>query len=70
MKSTVLQTRDFCKPEICLYVNSFFASGDCRLLITIANSLDQDQDRHNVGPDLDPNCLILIAFLKDFFVKS
>ena len=23
------------------------------------NSLDSDQDRHFVGPDLDPNCLIL-----------
>ena len=27
------------------------------LLITIANSLDPDQARQNVGPDLDPNCL-------------
>ena len=27
------------------------------LLITFANSLDPDQARHNVGPDLDPNCL-------------
>ena len=23
----------------------------------MANSLDQDQARHFVGPDLDPNCL-------------
>ena len=30
-----------------------------RLLITFANSLDPDQARHNVGPDLDPNCLTL-----------
>ena len=29
------------------------------LLITFANSLDPDQDRQNVGPDLDPNCLTL-----------
>ena len=28
-----------------------------RLLITFANSLDPDQDRQNVGPDLDPNRL-------------
>ena len=35
-----------------------FASGDfCRLLIIFANSSDLDQDRHNVGPDLGPNCL-------------
>ena len=29
------------------------------LLITFANSLDPDQARQNVGPDLDPNCLTL-----------
>ena len=27
------------------------------LLITIANSLDPDQARQNVRPDLDPSCL-------------
>ena len=31
----------------------------CRLLITFANSLDLDQARQNVRPDLDPNCLTL-----------
>ena len=40
--------------------NPFLASGDfCRLLIIFANSLDPDQDRQNVGPDLDLNCLTL-----------
>ena len=40
--------------------NSFSTSGDfCRLLITFANSLDPVQARQNVGPDLDPNCLVL-----------
>ena len=30
------------------------ASGDfCRLLITFANNFDPDQDRQNVGPNLD-----------------
>ena len=29
----------------------------CYLLITYANSLELDQDRQNVGPDLDPNSL-------------
>ena len=29
----------------------------CCLLITFANSSDPDENRHNVGPDLDPNCL-------------
>ena len=40
--------------------NSLFASSDFySLLITFANSVDQDQDRQNVGPDLDPNRLTL-----------
>ena len=42
----------------------------CHLLITFANSLDPDQDRKNVSPDLDPNRLTLIVFLKEFFLKS
>ena len=25
--------------------------------IWVSNNLDLDQDRHSVGPDLDPNCL-------------
>ena len=29
----------------------------CRLLMTFANSLDPDQVRRNVSPDLDPNHL-------------
>ena len=40
--------------------SSFPSSGDCcRMLISFANSLDPDQARQNVGPDLDPNCLTL-----------
>ena len=38
----------------------------CRPLITFANSMDPDQARQNVGPDLDPNCLTLMVFRKDF----
>ena len=34
-------------------------AGCCGLLITFANSLYPDQDRQNVSPDLDPNCLTL-----------
>ena len=42
----------------CSVFNSMPASGDfCHLLITFANSLDPDQARQNVWPDLDPNCL-------------
>ena len=43
--------------------NPFSASGDPLLLATyylliiLANSLDPDQTRQNVGPDLDSNCL-------------
>ena len=40
--------------------NSSPANGDfCHLLITFANSLDPDQARQKVRPDLDPNGLIL-----------
>ena len=46
------------------------ASGNfCGLLITFANSLDPDQALQNVGPDLDPNSLTQMVFLKDFFEK-
>ena len=34
----------------------------CRLLITITNSLDPDQARQNVGPELDPGCLPLSGY--------
>ena len=37
--------------------------------MTFANSFDPVQARHNVGPDLDPNCLTLTVFLKEFFEK-
>ena len=48
--------------------NSFLASGNlCCLLITFANSLDPDQDRQNIGPDLDPNRLTLIYSVPEYF---
>ena len=35
-----------------------------------ANSLDPDQDRQNVGPDMDSNCSTLMVYsLKNFFKK-
>ena len=47
-----------------------FASGDfCFLLIIFANSLDPDQGRQNVGPDLVSNLLTLI-FLEEIFLKK
>ena len=39
-------------------------------LITFANSLDPDQARQNVLPDLGPSCLTLIVFLKEFLKKK
>ena len=43
--------------EFC-YLLTLLASGHvCSLLIAFANSLDPDQDRQNVGPDLDSNRL-------------
>ena len=42
----------------------------CRLLITLANNFDPDQDQQNVGPDLGPNRLTLMkVFLKYCFEK-
>ena len=47
-------------PKGAPYLYSFLASGNfCSLLITFANSLDPNQDRHNVNADLDPKHLLL-----------
>ena len=57
--------------SILIKVNSFPACQ--RQLLSSAddlknvNSLDPDQVRQNVGPDLDPNHLTLIVFLKEYF---
>ena len=53
-------------------LDSFLASGDfCRLLITFANSLDPDQDRQNVGPDLNKKTFDTLMLLpKEYFEKS
>ena len=39
------------------------------LLITFANSLKPDQAQQYVRPDLDPNCMTLMVFLKELFYK-
>ena len=41
----------------------------CLLLMSFANSWDPDQDRQNVGLDLDPTLDTLIVLLKEFFEK-
>ena len=42
-----------------LFVSIFLLMVTSFLLITFANSLNQDQKRQNVGPDLDPKRLTL-----------
>ena len=41
----------------------------CGLLKTFANSLELDQDRQNIDPDLDPSCFTTIVLMKDFWKK-
>ena len=40
------------------------------MLMTFSNNLDSDQARQIVGPDLDPNCLTLMAFTVENFFYS
>ena len=42
----------------------------CHLLLTFENRLAPNQAWQNVRPDMDPNCLTLIVFLKEFFNKN
>ena len=39
------------------FSKSTFSKNSFRNTIRVSNSLDQDQVRHFVGPDLGPNCL-------------
>ena len=41
--------------KIIFFLNSF------KNTIRVSNSLDPDQDRHSVGPDLDPNFLHVLS---------
>ena len=45
----------FCR--LLIFSKSIFLKNYFRNTIRVSNSLDSDQDRHSVGPDLDPNCL-------------
>ena len=43
---------------VCLhFLKLSFSKNSFRNTIRVLNSLDPDQDRHFVGPDLDQNCL-------------
>ena len=39
-------------------------------VVTFANSLNPDQDRQNVGPDLHPNHLPLLWYFRNNFLKK
>ena len=39
------------------FLKSTFQKQSFRNTIRVSNSLDPEQDRHSVGPDLGPNCL-------------
>ena len=60
---------------ISYYINALLASNYFRHLLNKLSLqtvwMDPDQVRHNVGPDLNPNCLVhtQIVFLKEFFVN-
>ena len=64
IRSTLLHT----KIHICY--NSFFAIGELSSADNLENSFDPDQDRQNIGPDLDPNYLCRTHFLKMLILKK
>ena len=45
----------FC--HLIFFHNQLFSKNYFRNTIRVSNSLDPDQARQNVGPDLGPNCL-------------
>ena len=44
-----------------LFSKSTFFNISFRNIIRVSNSLDPDQARQNVGPDLGPNCLQMLS---------
>ena len=54
----------------CLICEKVFMFTLSLLVVTFSNSLEPDQVRQNVGPDLDLNYLSLIVLLKEFFEKA
>ena len=39
------------------FLKKTFSKNSFRNTVRVSNSLDPDQDRHSVGPNLDSNCL-------------
>ena len=55
----------------CRLLNFFFSKLICsKNLLRMSNSLDPDQARHLVGPDLGPNCLQRFITLADKELKK
>ena len=46
-----------------------FFSSEVSSADTFTNNLDPDQAQYNIGPALDPNCLTLMSFMKQFKKK-
>ena len=59
MRITTIENCPIAKLQIINLFLEVASSNYCFLLITSENSLDPDQDRQNVGPDLHPSCLTL-----------
>ena len=39
------------------FFTKLFKKKSFSITVRVSNGLDTDRDRHNVGPDLGPNCL-------------
>ena len=53
----LLLSADFFFSKFTFFKNFFQEHYQFRNTIGVPNNLEPDQDRHSVGPDLDPNCL-------------
>ena len=49
----------FCR--LLIFFKIIFLKNSFRNIIRVLNSLDPDQARHFVGPDLDPDCLQMLS---------
>ena len=47
--------------HLLIYLKKIFFENSSRNTIRVSNSLDPDQARHFVGPDLGPNCLQILS---------
>ena len=49
----------FCR--LLIFFKIIFLKNSFRTTIRVSNSLESDQARHFVGPDLGPNCLQMLS---------